>query len=274
VRVLLAGTFAFMPSCFAKFTMKNIFLTALLLISSGMTHAGLLDEIQVYTDDINTPGEWGLELHINSTPRGVSKPTYAGEIMNNHGIRFTPEISYGITKTIEAGLYIPMVRGSDGNLYSAGSKLRLKWLPIQASEDGGVFGGVNLELSQVKPQFSQSAQSLEIRNIIGWKNSQWLIAANPIFGWDLSPGFTHHSPEFNLGLKISRVFSESVALGLEYYNGRGRLNNTLTSSMQDKTVFLALDYEGRPFNFNFGVGKGINSASDTWTIKGIVDVPF
>jgi hypothetical protein len=25
-----------MPSCFAKFTMKNIFLTALLLISSGM----------------------------------------------------------------------------------------------------------------------------------------------------------------------------------------------------------------------------------------------
>ena len=137
--------------------MKNIFLTVLLIISSGLTHAGLLDEIQVYIDDINTPGEWGLELHINSTPRGVSKPTYAGEIMNNHGIRFTPEISYGITKTIEAGLYIPMARGSDGNLYSAGSKLRLKWLPIQASEDGGVFGGVNLELSQVKPRSAIAA---------------------------------------------------------------------------------------------------------------------
>ena len=28
------------------------------------------DEIQVYVDDVNAPGEYGLETHINTTPRG------------------------------------------------------------------------------------------------------------------------------------------------------------------------------------------------------------
>jgi hypothetical protein len=166
------------------------------------------------------------------------------------------------------------VRGSDGKLYAAGGKVRLKWLPLQAAESGGFFGGINVELSQVKPQFSQSAKSVEMRNILGWKNGQWLVAVNPIFGWDVSPGYTHHSPEFTLATKVSRSVTDSVALGFEYYNGRGRINDTLASSLQDKTVFLVMDYEGKPFNFNFGLGKGITSVSDTWTIKGIVDVPF
>ena len=254
--------------------MKKSVVFILICICSGLVHASLQDEIQVYTDDINAPGEWGVEMHINSTPKGISQPSYSGEIMNHHGLRLTPEISYGLTKTLEAGLYIPLVRGSDGKLYAAGGKVRLKWLPLQAADSGGFFGGINVELSQVKPQFSQSAQSVEMRNILGWKNSQWLVAVNPIFGWDVSPGYTHHSPEFTLATKVARSVTESVALGFEYYNGRGRVNDTLASSLQDKTVFLVMDYEGKPFNFNFGVGKGITSASDTWTIKGIVDVPF
>ena len=32
--------------------------------------AALSDEIQVYTDDINAPREFGLELHVNTTPSG------------------------------------------------------------------------------------------------------------------------------------------------------------------------------------------------------------
>jgi len=254
--------------------MKKIVIFCMLCMGCSLVQAALLDEVQVYTDDINAPGEWGLEMHINGTPKGVTQPTYSGEIMSHHGLRLTPEISYGISKTLEAGLYLPMVKAGDGNFYVAGSKLRLKWLPLQAEESSGFFGGINLELSQVKTQFSQSAQSLEMRNIIGWKNSQWLVAVNPIFGWDLSPGFKHHSPELNLASKVSRSLSESVALGVEYYNGRGRLNETLSSAQQNKTLFWVMDYEGKPFNFNVGIGKGLTSASDTWTLKGIVEVPF
>jgi hypothetical protein len=37
--------------------------------------AALSDEIQVDTDDINAPHEFGLELHVNATPR---RPPAAG----------------------------------------------------------------------------------------------------------------------------------------------------------------------------------------------------
>jgi hypothetical protein len=57
------------------------------------------DEIQVYTDDINKRGEFGLEWHLNTTPQGRTTPDYPGEITNNHGFRFTPEFSYGLTRT-------------------------------------------------------------------------------------------------------------------------------------------------------------------------------
>jgi hypothetical protein len=254
--------------------MKKILILCWFCIASTWAQAALLDEVQVYTDDINATGEWGLELHINGTPKGISQPTYPGEIMSHHGLRLNPEISYGISKTLEAGLYLPLVKASDGSFYAAGTKVRLKWLPLQADENRGFFGGINLELSQLKSQFSQSAQSFEMRNIIGWKNSQWLVAFNPIFGWDLSPGFRHHSPELTLATKVSRSFSDSVAFGVEYYNGRGRLNETLASGQQDKTLYMVMDYEGKPFNFNVGVGKGLTNASDTWTLKGIIDVPF
>ena len=65
-----------------------------------------------------------------------------------------------------------------------------------------------------------------------------------------------------------------MALGFEYYNGRGYLNNVLPGGLQEKSAFLVMDYEGAPFNFNFGIGKGLTSVTDTWTVKAIIDYPF
>ena len=60
-------------------------LCGLILIPS-IAGAALSDEIQVYTDDINAPGEFGLELHINTTPKGRRVPDYRGEVVPNHGL--------------------------------------------------------------------------------------------------------------------------------------------------------------------------------------------
>ena len=72
------------------------------------------DEIQVYADDINKPGQFGLELHLNTTPSGRTVPDYPGEITNHHGFRFTPEFSYGVRSDLELGLYLPML--TDGSV--------------------------------------------------------------------------------------------------------------------------------------------------------------
>jgi len=48
------------------------------LLASPAARASLQDEIQVYLDDIDRPGDVGLELHVNTTPSGRSTPDYPG----------------------------------------------------------------------------------------------------------------------------------------------------------------------------------------------------
>jgi hypothetical protein len=38
------------------------------------------DEIQVYTEEMDNPGEFGLELHVNFVPKGEKIAPYAGAI--------------------------------------------------------------------------------------------------------------------------------------------------------------------------------------------------
>jgi hypothetical protein len=103
------------------------FLLLFVLPLMGITnaYAVLQDEIQVYSDDINQPGELGLELHVNTTPNGVTSG-YAGEVMNHHGLRVTPEISMGLTKTVDVGFYHPMVRTAEGDYQLTGAKFRIQ----------------------------------------------------------------------------------------------------------------------------------------------------
>src|SRR5213595_2173290 len=131
---------------------------------AATVHAALSDEIQVYTDDINAPGEFGLELHVNTTPNGRRTRDYPGEVTPHHGWRVTPEFSWGLAKDWEAGLYLPASRDANGNTQLAGAKLRLKWLPVRPQEgDTGWFFGANGELSRLKKQSSESRTSAELR---------------------------------------------------------------------------------------------------------------
>ena len=111
------------------------------------------DEIQVYTDEINAPGEKGLELHINATPKGRRIASYPGELVPNGGMRITPEFSYGLTETLEAGLYLPFATNANLAPYFGGPKFRLKWLPIHGGE--GFYAGLNAELSSVARKFEE-----------------------------------------------------------------------------------------------------------------------
>ena len=147
----------------------------------------MLFRSQVYTDDINKPGEFGLELHVNTTPSGRRTADFPREITPHHGLRITPEFSYGLTRDFEAGLYLPYARDIDRTMHFGGPKLRLKWLPVQTDDSGhGWFAGANLEYAFTSAEFEQSTRNVELRPIIGYRNRDWLIAANPILGWSLN----------------------------------------------------------------------------------------
>jgi hypothetical protein len=242
-------------------------------VAPGLALAALQDEIQVYTDEINAPGEYGLEWHINSTPSGVGTPSYPGEITSHHGLRVTAEFSRGLTRTLEIGLYVPVVRAAGGAVYAPGLKARLKWLPVQATEHGGFFAGSNLELGQIQRRFSESPRHAEIRNILGWRNDDWLLSVNPIFGLDLSRNVPH-TPGLEVATKVSRKVTGRVALGWEYYNDRGPYQQFLPLQAQTRVHYIVTDIEGQGWDLNFGVGRGNTLASDKWTLKAVLGFPL
>src|SRR5437773_11793554 len=61
------------------------------LVIALPARAELSDEIQVYTDDINEPGQFGLEMHVNTTPKGRLTPDHRAERVPDLGGRRTPE---------------------------------------------------------------------------------------------------------------------------------------------------------------------------------------
>jgi len=108
------------------------------LIFSNTANAYLQDEIQVYDDEINAKGEYSLELHLNTTPRGNQQQGYPGEVVNNNNTRVTPELAYGLGHDLEAGFYLSYSNNNNSFNY-AGVKARLKWLPYQEEKGGSIL---------------------------------------------------------------------------------------------------------------------------------------
>jgi hypothetical protein len=235
----------------------------LLLFWIGAAGAALPDEIQVYTDDLEREGERGVELHVNTTPSGRATPDYPGEVTNRHGLRVTPEISWGLGHDMDWGLYLPFVRTADGTTYFAGPKLRLKWMPLRPAEGGaGWFAGLNGEVAFVDERFDQARRGAEIRPIVGYRSAAWLFAANPNFEFDLA-GEDKGVVLFAPSAKVSRSMG-GYALGAEYYGDFGRVSHFAPRAEQAHTLYLVLDTR----RVNFGIGRGYNAA-DKWTVKAI-----
>jgi hypothetical protein len=234
-------------------------------------NAAFLDEIQVYDGEINEPGEFGLELHINTTVRGNSTPEFEGQRTSQSGTRLTPEFTYGLSKTVELGFYLPTIYTPGYGYELAGYKPRLKWLPIQADEQSPWSFGVNFEYSDLKWGMELPRKALESRFIIGWENSHWSLAFNPILSVALSDG-QDRTPNFYYGARsIYKLDSSLSGVGLEYYQGVGPINSFPVNNSQAKQLFAIFETKAERgfmnnFDVHFGVGYGWDSA-DTFTLK-------
>lgn len=252
-------------------------LAGIALMAPALALAALPDEIQIYTDDINEPGEWGLELHVNTTPRGIKAPDYPGEVVADRGLRITPEFSYGITRTLEAGLYVPLVL-KGGNWMLAGLKPRMKWLPVKGDEaTGGWYAGANLEISNVQGKFNAARHNAELRIMLGHRSRDWLVGVNPVFSWALSSSQIQPppvNPQFSFNTKVTRRVAEGVSAGFEYYNEKGTWRRFDPSGEQGKTLYVVLDVDHKVVPFHIGIGHGTNGATDRWTVKAIFDLPL
>lgn len=247
-------------------------LTIFMLGSGGAPVIAAEDEIQVYTDDMNKPGEFGVEMHVNYVLDGEKQSSYPDGSPSHHMLQMTPEFSYGITPNWEAGMYVPVAYEENGNLYGNGLRLRMKYIATPA-EGSNMFWGMNVEYGYSPPRVSESAWNMEVRPIMGYRNDDWLLSFNPILNMELSDTF-NHTPQFEPALKVARKVNEHLHAGLEYYGEYGYTNDPLPQEQRVNYLYAAIDYENGDFDVNFGLGRGDGNAPDSWIAKAIIAFPF
>jgi hypothetical protein len=229
------------------------------------------EEVQVYTDDVNEPGEFGLEMHINYTVDGFRTPSYAGNLPSHHVLQVTPEFSYGFAKHWDAGLYLLSAVAPDGNAYGNGVKLRVKYV---APASGAWFWGLNMEVGRTSRRLTESNTNIELRPIIGWRSDKWLLSFNPIIGVALS-GDAGHEPSLAPAIKVARTVGEGVQIGFEHYADLGGIHHIPAFNQQDHVFYGVVDIATKKgYDFNFGIGRGVTGASEKWVAKMIIGIPF
>jgi hypothetical protein len=209
-----------------RYKIKNYVFALLSLAVCGLplwpttALANTEDEIQVYNDAINAPGTFGLEIHSNYVIDGIQVPAYKGGAPSNGAFRETSEFSYGITEKCEIGAYLPLL-SQGGITRLEGGKLRIKYLQ---KEDGGFYYGFNTEVGHTTKR-SNEQPCQELRTIVGYHGENWRVAFNPVLDFSLG-GHDAFIPSFNPMLKIGRLVTDNVLLGVEHFAALGIVNNS------------------------------------------------
>jgi len=227
------------------------------------------DEIQVYNAEIAEVGQWTYEQHFNYAAVGQTQPEVPGGFSSNHSLQGTPEFAYGITDWWEGGFYIPFAV-SDGQFLSDGAKIRSLFVVPDAAKRS-FFYGVNFELGYEMPRFAATPWGLEIRPIIGVRNSQWEFIANPIVDVSFGSG---GEADFAPALRLARNLGNDWYVGLEYYGDFGKIGDLLPLEEKSQQLFAVTDFKAGVVDVELGVGYGFTGGSDRLVAKAIIGYAF
>jgi hypothetical protein len=251
----------------SRFTSLMLAGAALWFAAGGPASA--TDEIQVYNAGIAAVGQFTIQQHLNYIPLGVKDPPFPGGLISHNSLNGTPEFAYGITDWWEVGLYLPFaVR--DQVFYSNAFKLRTLFVSPHADQRN-FFYGINFEFSRQTPPFAQTRYAMEMRPIIGLRNSEYEFIVNPI----VDVGFGRFGEQhFVPAARLARKFDQDLFFGFEYYSDFGQIGRVPTFANQEHTLFAVTDFKLGVIDVNFGVGYGLTPVSDRWVIKTILGYAF
>jgi hypothetical protein len=245
-------------------------LLSVVMSQSALAADQVHDEIEVYNAEIADVGQWTLEQHLNYAATGQTQPEVPGGFTSNRSLQGTPEFAYGITDWWEGGFYIPFAVNDSGQFLSDGAKIRSLFVVPDAAKRS-FFYGVNFELGYEMPRFSAKPWGLEIRPIIGVRNSAWEFIVNPIV--DLSFG-SGGEGDFAPALRLARNLGEDRYIGLEYYADFGKIGDFLPAEQQSQQLFAVTDFKIRTVDVELGAGYGLTPGSDRFVLKAILGYAF
>jgi hypothetical protein len=222
------------------------------------------DEIQVYTAEINMPGEFSLQWHNNYTPIGRREPDFPGGLRPRHTLNGALEWAVGIKDWLELGAYLPVYSVTEGGhfLWDA-TKIRALFV-IPHAEERRFFYGINFELGYNTRHWEPRRFSSEIRPIVGVRIGPVDLILNPILDASFN-GFNRL--DFAPAERVAYHFSEMWTAAIEHYADYGPVNDLLPASQQMQTLFAVVDYDADPYHVEFGIGQGLTDASDKRVLK-------
>lgn len=231
------------------------------------------EEIQVYMDEMDKPGHFGLDTHFNYVTDGTLTDEYPGQQQSLHRLRITPEFSYGITPNFEAGLYLPLASiDAQGRLDPGGVKTRLKFIAPRA-EGQNWWWGANFEIGHVNHKLDINPWNAELKGIIGTRVGKWTLAENANVDFVVS-GPEPHSPDVEFDTKVAYAATKKLSLGIESYNGVGSFAHFGKVGQSDQAIYAVADIDMGHWALNFGVGHGYGTNADHTIVKAIVSLPL
>ena len=229
------------------------------------------DEIQVYTGEINKPGEFSITVHNNYTPIGPTRPAFMGGIVPNHSWR--TGIRAGVTPWLELGAYLPLytITGDERALID-GAKVRALFVSPNAAERT-LWYGANFELSYNARHWQEARYALEIRPILGWRFGPVDLLLNPIidFPFHGGPGALTFAPADRITYNLSQTWALAVEHYADYCDS---FANLAPLSRQYHALFGVIDYTSDPLNLEFGIGHGFTAVSESLILKLILTRSF
>lgn len=230
------------------------------------------EEIQVYLDEFNEPGSFGLDLHSNYVASGGPDLGDSNQT-TNHQFRVTPEFSYGLNQNWELGAYWLTATNPGGTMESDGVKLRAKWRPRAPSADSHFYWAVNFEVGQLSKQFYEDETSGEIKLIGVWTTDQWKLGVN--FNIDRAlKSRPVQSATSEIDGKIAYQIGEGLQVGIENYSFLGAIHYDPTQPQSNHANYLAADFNLGKWSFNFGIGRVSGQSPDKTVLKAIIGLPI
>lgn len=225
------------------------------------------DEIQVYDGGLAAVGTFNLTVHNNYTPNGIKERAFPGAVVAHHSWNGVPEWALGVTEWFEAGLYLPLYsRDKDKGFGLDGVKLRALFA-VPHGDDRHFVYGANFEFSCNAKRWDPKRITSEVRPIVGWHFTRWDLIFNPIVDTSYD-GFKNL--EFVPAVRLAWNKSEKLAFAVEEYADLGRISDFAPGSEQAHQVFAVIDYAGKTWDIEAGIGFGLTDASDKVTLKLIV----
>jgi len=230
-------------------------------------------EIQVYGAETIPRGETMIELHSNYTFEG-NRQTINGVLPNYHALHETIEVTHGFTSWFETGFYVFTSVQPGYGWEWVGDHIRPR-VRVPEAWNWPVGLSLSTEVGYQRQLFSENTWTCEIRPIIDKQWGPWYISLNPSFERALHGPGSSQGFEFSPSAKLSYDLTPQVALGVEYYSSLGQVTHFSRFADQQHQIIPVIDLNLSPkWEFNFGVGVGLNGSTDDLIAKLIVGRRF